>query len=585
MKLRTKLVLSFLFCLTLSSALFMFYMQRQIVEANQSMMDDFNSRLITQKSQEIGGWLQQRILEMRIMSESEEFKTMDWADMKLYTERLNRRLQTEYGNPAESFGIVDMEGKGWIHEELTIDVSQRPYFLEARETQEEYVISDPVISKSDHNPIMLICYPIYGHDGNKVGFINGSLSIQKIEQMASNIRFYDGTGFVINDSGQVFRVTEGMNPLETPENFQKVKESGDQICIIEGENGKKLHVLSTLVPFSKGWRLGVVVSDSAMYAQVDAMIRSVLIIWLVILAVAVGICILLGNGLTRPLIKLEQCMKEVERGNLEVRFPTSGASEFSRIGVSFNHMLEQIQGLILQVCEEQQEKRSKELQVLQSQINPHFLYNTLDTIRWKAYEGDTASAVDMIDALSDFFRISLSSGDEWIPLKKEVEHVSRYLFIQKIRYEEKLEYEISVEETLKEVTIIKLLIQPLVENAIYHGIKPLPGTGKVRVLISESQSDGCVKDSSISDNNRKIMIVVEDNGIGMKPVRLKEVQDYLRSRRPGAGYGLYNVNERICLTYGDDYGVTVEPGADGGTKVTALIPYIPADGCERGKGC
>lgn len=569
MKFRTQILGSFLICITLSFILLMANLQRQIVDINHTMTEDFNNQLISLKAEEIGNWLLQRITEMRIMSESEEFKRMDWEDTKPYVERLNKKLQQDYGNPAESFGIVDLQGQGWIHEELTIDVSQRPYFLEALRTEEEYVISRPVISKSDHMPIVLICYPIYNLDGEKSGFINGSLSVQKIVTMAEGISLYDGTGFVLDDNGDLFGSVDAPNPLFTDENFEMAKNSTKQITTIQDESGKRHMAFLADIPYSKGWRFGVVVSEDAVHRQTNELIRSAVLIWLAVLFLAVAVSIMISRGLTRPLAELEHYMKEVENGNLSVRFPVKGKNEFSRIGLGFNRMLEQIQMLLEQVYREQKEKRSMELQVLQSQINPHFLYNTLDTIRFKVYGGDTAAAVSMIDALADFFRISLNRGNEIISLKEEVEQVTRYLFIQQVRYEEKLDYGIHYDEELADVRMIKLLLQPLVENAIYHGIKP--SAGKCYIDIDIYREDG------------DVILVVEDDGVGMETERFLQVREALKNRSNSAGYGLYNINERVVLTYGSGFGVTMERIEPHGTRVILRIGMqIPTEQDERG---
>lgn len=174
-------------------------------------------------------------------------------------------------------------------------------------------------------------------------------------------------------------------------------------------------------------------------------------------------------------------MRKVQNGDLNVRFDNQYHDEIGQVGNGFNNMLEEIRNLIELVYKEQQGKRESEIKILQAQIKPHFLYNTLDAIQWMAHERGATDLVEMIDALTHFFRIGLSKGKETLTVSDEIAHVRSYLIIQKIRYEEKLEYEIECEDGLDHLLVLKLTLQPLVENAIYHGIKARRGVGKVSV--------------------------------------------------------------------------------------------------------
>ena len=227
-----------------------------------------------------------------------------------------------------------------------------------------------------------------------------------------------------------------------------------------------------------------------------------------------------------------------------------------------------------QVKEEQKLLRKSEFDLLQSQINPHFLYNTLDAIVWSAEAGNQKQVVSMVGNLSDFFRLSLNKGKETVLVREELQHVRSYLEIQYIRYQDILTYEISVPEEFFEFRIPKLTVQPVVENALYHGIKNKRGGGRITVT-------GVEKQNSYS-------IIVEDNGKGMTEERLLEVRRAIRegvsassisaaSTSTGtsgnnAVYGLYNVNERIRLNYGEEYGIHIESTLEKGTRVEIRLP-------------
>jgi len=226
-----------------------------------------------------------------------------------------------------------------------------------------------------------------------------------------------------------------------------------------------------------------------------------------------------------------------------------------------NTMIDKINELLEQVTKEQVRLRKAEFELLQSQINPHFLYNTLDAIVWLTESGEQDKVVSMVGSLSEFFRTSLNKGKDIVTIKEDLQHVRSYLEIQQVRYQDILQYDISVPQEMEQYRIPKITIQPLVENALYHGIKNKRGMGIIRI--------------SGMMNENGLLLQVEDDGIGMVPERLEQINDAIK-RRTSAGkgiYGLYNVNERIRLNFGEEYGVTVDSTYGEGTRVTVLLPY------------
>jgi two-component system sensor histidine kinase YesM len=213
-----------------------------------------------------------------------------------------------------------------------------------------------------------------------------------------------------------------------------------------------------------------------------------------------------------------------------------------------------------QVTREQKQLRKAEFELLQAQINPHFLYNTLDAIVWSAEAGNQKQVVKMVGSLSEFFRSSLNKGKELVRVREELSHARSYLEIQQIRYQDILSYEIEVPEELFEYEIPKITVQPIVENALYHGIKNRRGGGKITINGEEGDND--------------YRIIVTDDGIGMDSERLAQITEGLSGKNPGDVkiYGLYNVNERIKLFYGEEYGISIESEYDKGTRVVIRLP-------------
>jgi two-component system sensor histidine kinase YesM len=288
--------------------------------------------------------------------------------------------------------------------------------------------------------------------------------------------------------------------------------------------------------------------------------NSLIGIWILLLFVAIIVSYLVSNIATKRITILSDAMKDVRKGNFDTCITLHGNDELSGLADDFNAMVVDINGLMNEVYNTQKEKRQKELQVLQSQINPHFIYNTLDTLQWKALEYEANEIADLIMSLSSFFRISLNKGKEFISLDKELEHVKSYLTIQQFRYNDILEYEINCDNSLYSCYLPKILIQPLVENAIYHGIKPKLNKGIIKINVFKE--------------NNILNIEVSDDGVGIKKEKLEKIRYNLKEHLTSDNYGLYNVSQRVYLYYGNDYGLTIQSSENVGTCITIKLPII-----------
>ncbi|WP_337540699.1 sensor histidine kinase [Suilimivivens sp.] len=266
------------------------------------------------------------------------------------------------------------------------------------------------------------------------------------------------------------------------------------------------------------------------------------------------------RSITMPITRISRVTNQVAKGNLSVRAAAESGAEARMLSDSLNAMIDKINELLDQVTTEQIRLRKAEFELLQAQINPHFLYNTLDTIVWLAEAGDQKRVVSMVGNLSDFFRTSLNQGKDIIPIREELAHVRSYLEIQQVRYQDILRYEITVPEDLYEYKIPKITIQPLVENALYHGIKNKRGQGTITITGERSENG--------------FVLYVRDNGIGMIQERLNEVRAGIQklSYTGKEIYGLYNVNERIRLNFGETYGISIESTYGEGTCVSISLP-------------
>ena len=287
-------------------------------------------------------------------------------------------------------------------------------------------------------------------------------------------------------------------------------------------------------------------------------------VMLIVLGFCIGITILLARSvaasISRPIKELERMMNSVERGDFSSPPNVGGNLEVASLSQTFAVMVARIRQLMDDIVKSQEMKRKFELDALQAKINPHFLYNTLDSVVWMAEQNDTEGVITMITSLAKLFRISISKGHDIITLSEELEHVRNYLIIQQIRYQDKFEFSIDMENGMENLPTIKLIIQPIVENAIYHGIKYLQEMGHIGIRVFRRKPGA-------------VVIEVRDNGVGMDEQRLSTILSLEGPKHAGSGgIGVRNVHQRIQLHYGSDFGLEISSELDEGTLVRLVIP-------------
>lgn len=280
----------------------------------------------------------------------------------------------------------------------------------------------------------------------------------------------------------------------------------------------------------------------------------------------------ISRSISGPILGLSQVTHEIAQGDFSVRADEKGDRELGALAASVNNMAEHLSVMVMQIREDERKMRKAELRLLQEQINPHFLYNTLDAIVWMIEDGKSEQAENMVVSLSTFFRTVLSRGREFISIREEVQHIRSYLEIQKARYQDILSYEIQVAPELYPYETLKMTLQPLVENALYHGVK-------------NKRSGGLIRISGERDGNL-IRFKVEDDGIGMNAEALTHLQEEIRRpcKETDTGFGMANVNERIRMNFGADYGLMIESEEGKGTRVWVTIPAVLSENAKREEG-
>lgn len=399
--------------------------------------------------------------------------------------------------------------------------------------------------------------------------INGVLMVDinfsGIEQVCRSAGLQEGSYlYLIDNNGEIIyhpRQQLVYSEIELENNLQAVQyEDGSHFETFEGQ--KRMITVKT-VGYT-GWKL-VAVTPESVYSNIDTQIySSAIFIFILVAACMLFISNIISIRIADPIKSLQKGMKEIANGNLTLQLRGEGSAEINHLATSINSMVQNMRELLDSAIAEQESKRKMELDALQTQINPHFLYNTLDSIVWMVENERYEGAVTMISALAKLFRISLSRGKSIITIADEIQHAESYLIIQSVRYKHKFTYRLEIDESLLQYTTIKLVLQPFIENAIYHGLQYL------------EEDDGGELIVRLFEKDDLIYLQVEDNGNGMTPETLEHLFDDKKEekRQKGSGIGVINVKKRLDIYYGVPYGLSVESEADEGTTITICLPKI-----------
>lgn len=396
----------------------------------------------------------------------------------------------------------------------------------------------------------------------KQGVLLIDLSYSGLKQMFGNITIgKEGYIYLIDNEGNIIYHPKQqlLNSNQVQENNRAAVHYKDGIYK-EKFQGEDRIVTIKSVGYT-GWTMVGVTNRGSVSLNSIKSNLFFLFLFLFFIVVLIWINSYISSKVSRPIRKLEKTVKEIEAGNLDTVIEIEGFYEVRHLGQSVQKMEAQIKRLMHDIVVEHESKRKSELDTLQSQINPHFLYNTLDIIVWMIENEQQQSAARVVTALARFFRISLSRGKNIISVKDEIEHVRNYLTIQKMRYKNRFEYRIEAEEEVKQLATIKLILQPLVENAIYHGMEFMDGDGEIiiRAYLKEEE----------------LYLSVKDNGLGMTEEKVNRLLDgNVNPSKKGSGIGVRNVNERIQLYFGKEYGLKILSEPDEGTEIIVHLPSL-----------
>ncbi len=558
--------------------------------------------------------LEDYLLSMRRISDAmyyDVIKNMDIAEGSVDNE-MNLIYEAHKDNLV-SFSLFSNDGRlvsatpiATVKEDL--DVTAQTWFTSALEKMENLHFSTPHVENLFLDPafryswVVSLSRAVELTEGSNptMGVLLVDMNYSTIKQMMERIN-NDSTGqyvYLTDSSGNII-----YHPRQMQLNYNLIRENnineahysdGIHEEVFQGEHRQ---VIVDSISYT-GWKLIAVLPESAYSLDISNMRFLVILLLACALLIMIFINRIISSRISRPLNLLNKSIRNMEEGDM---YPediyVGGTQEVEHLGRTMRHSIERINQLMDDIVIKQEEKRKSEMDALQSQINPHFLYNTLDSIVWMIEGGHNKDAVFMVTQLASLFRISLSRGKNIISLEQEIRHAENYMNIQKVRYKNVFNVVFDIDEKIKNYSTIKLIIQPILENAIYYGVGDMDPDdgGEIRIcakyvprltdFLTVVEDEGKEKGSKDLGGNHNISegdiyIDVIDNGYGMPPEVCENLlkEDYEPKNgnlKHGSGVGLVNVNNRIRLRFGEQYGLKAESEPDEGTRITIHIPAIP----------
>lgn len=456
--------------------------------------------------------------------------------------------------------ILDYQGNASLKTNISNNLSFDKTLFSS---DSDYVITSPHVQnlfEGNYPWVVTVCQKQWSSSYDKLVYVAMDIRFVSIARYIDDVGIGEhGYCFIVNKNDDlVYHPLQQLIYLDIKD--EKINE------VIHYRQGNTINngVIYTVKDVSKfDWRVvGVSYVNELVDDKATTAIELIIVIALVVMVFAIIILFILSKKLTKPVRSLVDAMSTFEKNAVDFKYnPVRGASEFNKLSSSFEHMVIQIQELMEKVKNEEIALRKTELKALQAQINPHFLYNTLDSIQWMCEEEKTEDAITMVGALAQLFRISISKGYELIPIEKEIQHAKNYLVIQSYRYKDQFTYHFDIDEEVLPYLCNKITIQPIIENALYHGISRMVDEGEIFIAVHKTGDD--------------IIMKIKDNGVGMSE---EQVENILKKERTDSkGIGVKNVNDRIKIYFGDDYGIVVQSELDVGTTITIKIPAVMED--------
>jgi two-component system sensor histidine kinase YesM len=575
---RTHIVLAFVLVILMTifiMSVTSYYLSRESIKSNTQ---DYTLELVKQVNENIKSYvngmkyMSNLVANNRSVQQYLSTKTFEsLGEERIQKETISNFLESMYISRSD-IASINVFGKDDKFISGRKDFELNPFMdIKSMKWYQDAVAANgvDVVSSSHVQPIIKGRYPwvvslsreLISQDGTqKLGVFLVDLNFNVLSDMLKDIKLgVRGYVFIIDSDGKIV-----YHPQQQLIYSDLKSEMIEEVLVnksgtFTSEEGSQSRIYS-IQDSDFGWKIVGVSYVNELVANQKNMRLSYILLGLICIVIAIMMSVFLTQRISQPIKMLENHMKEVEKGNFDIQVPVPRTIEIGRLARTFNIMVGKIKELMTQAISDQEQKRKSEIKALQAQINPHFLYNTLDSIIWMAQSNKVKEITVMTSALAKLFRSSISKGQELVKISTEVEHITNYLKIQKMRYSNKLDYLIEISDSLQDYMSIKLILQPIVENAIYHGIKKKHGSGWIMIRSEETESD--------------ILLIVEDNGIGMNNEKCISLLYPTTNHTDSRGVGVLNVHERLQLYFGTQYGLSYTSELGVGTVVTIRFPKV-----------
>lgn len=499
---------------------------------------------------------------------SSMFNTITYLEVELMNhsdiETIKNRFDVVQKSRTDIVNVIlcDINGETITATGLSLHVTPEN-IKEEYGSSSKYSFSSPYMIDGEYKILVgkMIMHSIGG--GFEYGILLVEYNFQTLVNISKSTNLGDGGAIYILDSdySMIYSMQNGTSPYLREKQLECISDLIIGNTILKDGNISYSIYVQTLT--NTRWKIGI--CPNVTQAFHDQMIYDISIvgIGLFILLIAIMLATIISKRVTTPIGVLEKSMKELEDGNFDIVSKIDekhSQVEIVRLNKNFNNMIARIKRLMDKVVEEQTAQRKSELKALQNQINPHFLYNTLDSIVFMAESGQMDEVRTMVVALAKFFRISISKGKTIITVKEELEHVKNYMIIESIRYKDTFTFHIDLEEGCEDYLAMKLMLQPFVENSIYHGLKNLEDEGIIDIKVYKEDDF--------------LYYVVKDNGYGMRKSKIDELYERMRNDDVTNSVGIKNVYQRLKLYFGDKADIIIESELDEYTKFIIKTPII-----------
>lgn len=451
-------------------------------------------------------------------------------------------------------GVLDSYAPAFLREEST-NLFQQEWFDEAPENLQILLSAPHLQSNFIMQPTWVVSLTKSVEVAGEQHYLVVDFDFSQVGDYFNRIEIGErGYAYIANRAGEIlYHPKRAQFSKSESDAIDSVLSFGDGTYVTENEE----YSIGHRTVSHTGWKVvGISYLDDTVIPAMEEIQELTYYTLIVMFGLIIGMSLLLSKYISEPITQMIKQISRAEIGDSEERVYQDRFNEVRQLSESYNRQMDRINQLMEQIKQEQSELRKSEMNVLQAQINPHFLYNTLDSILWLAESGETKETSEMVAALGRLLRISLSQGENLIPLRKELEHAENYLTIQKFRYKDQFTYSIEAEEHLLDYLTVKIIIQPFLENALYHGIEYMVDQGHLSIRVYEIMNLICIE--------------IKDDGVGMDVEKLAYIQMLKESIE--TGIGIRNVHQRVQVYFGKEYGVDIHSELDEGTTVQILIP-------------